>query len=106
MKQLYVSADPLIVGHLEKVLLDRGIVCVVRNRYLAGGAGELPPTELWPELWVQDADEQIARRLIGEVLGAMADPAPDWLCPGCGELIEGQFAECWNCGETTPNTDY
>jgi hypothetical protein len=21
-----------------------------------------------------------------------------WACAGCGESIEGQFSECWNCG--------
>jgi predicted amidophosphoribosyltransferase len=23
--------------------------------------------------------------------------APPWKCPTCGEEIEGQFTECWNC---------
>ena len=27
---------------------------------------------------------------------AFPDPQP-WTCPTCGETIEGQFAECWNC---------
>ncbi|MGD8430515.1 MAG: DUF2007 domain-containing protein [Ectothiorhodospiraceae bacterium] len=99
MKRVYTSADPLIVGHLENVLKRQGIACFVRNRYLAGGVGELPPTEVWPQLWVEeDRDEAAARRLIGEVMGEVGEPGPPWRCPRCGESIEGQFAECWNCG--------
>lgn len=99
MKRVHVSSDPLMVGHLEAVLRERGIGCFVRNRYLAGGAGELPPNDLWPELWVEDdEDEAIARRLLDEVLGAASEPGPNWTCPRCGERIEGQFAACWRCG--------
>jgi hypothetical protein len=25
-------------------------------------------------------------------------PAPSWVCAGCGELSEGGFDACWNCG--------
>lgn len=105
MKRVYTAADPLIVGHLETVLADRGIDCLVRNRYLAGGTGELPPNEVWPELCVPEADEALARSLIAEVLGEMTDPGPDWTCPGCGERLEGQFVVCWNCGEPAPQAD-
>lgn len=104
MKRVYTAHDPLIVGHLEAVLQERGIVCIVRNRFLGGGAGELPPNETWPQLWVEDdADEAIALQLIEEVLGAGDDPGPEWTCPGCGEVLEGQFAACWRCGEPAPS---
>ena len=29
----------------------------------------------------------------------VADP---WTCPDCGERIEPQFTECWNCGASKP----
>ena len=25
--------------------------------------------------------------------------SPPWVCPTCGESIEGQFTECWHCAE-------
>ena len=82
---------------------ERGIACLVRNRHLAGGVGELPPNEVWPQLWVTDDDDiPAAERLIEELLGLHAEPAPDWRCPRCGETIEGQFAACWNCGAEAP----
>jgi hypothetical protein len=30
------------------------------------------------------------------------NPAGPWSCPGCGETLEGQFTECWNCGAARP----
>ena len=28
-----------------------------------------------------------------------------WECPECNESIEGQFAQCWNCGSVRPAND-
>src|SRR5262245_3920208 len=39
----------------------------------------------------------VARHLKGS-LPSDAALAEAWLCRSCGELIEGQFQECWNCG--------
>lgn len=105
MQRVYTASDLLIVGHLAEILKRRNINHVVRNFYLTGGAGELPPTAIWPELWVDDEDYELARRLIGEVLGTTGLPAPAWVCPGCGERIEGQFAACWNCATPAPLED-
>ena len=27
-----------------------------------------------------------------------------WRCAQCGESLEGQFTECWNCGASRPVT--
>ncbi|GAM61640.1 hypothetical protein JCM19232_5941 [Vibrio ishigakensis] len=31
-----------------------------------------------------------------------ADEQADWTCSECGEVNEGQFALCWNCGASSP----
>ncbi len=101
MKRLYGSDDRLLVGHLRALLEAQGIPCVVRNEYLGGAAGELPPHECWPELWVVEAgDWDRARALVEAQLGPTH--APPWTCPDCGEAIEGQFAQCWHCGRRAP----
>ncbi|MDX1592999.1 MAG: DUF2007 domain-containing protein [Gammaproteobacteria bacterium] len=101
MKRLYGSHDRMLVGHLRALLEAQGIACVMRNEYLGGGAGELPPHECEPELWVVDADDwERAKALVDAQLGPAA--AEPWTCPGCGERIEGQFAQCWNCGREAP----
>ena len=58
MKRVFTSHDPMLAGYLRAVLEEHGIGCIVKNEYLLGGAGELPPSECWPEVWVvEDGDE-------------------------------------------------
>lgn len=103
MKRIYSSDNPLIVGHLKQVLEANHIACITRNEYLLGGAGELPPNECWPELWVvEDFQQQEARALVEAALAMRFEPAGSWECPDCGELLEGQFTACWACGAERP----
>ncbi len=98
LERVHIVSDPLIAGHIEAVLSSRGIHCFIRNRHLVGGAGEIPPLEAWPEVWVDREDAEIARRMIDEVTSPHSPVPPGWICSQCGERIEGQFAECWRCG--------
>ena len=67
MKRVFTSHDPILAGYLRAVLVEHGIGCIVKNEYLLGGAGELPPSECWPEVWVvEDGDEARARALVEE----------------------------------------
>ena len=103
MKRVFTSHDPMLAGYLRAVLEDRGIGCIVKNEYLLGGVGELPPTECWPELWVvEDEDEARARRLIEEARPAEA-AGEAWRCPACGEWIEPEFGACWRCAGDPPD---
>ncbi|MGE0486760.1 MAG: DUF2007 domain-containing protein [Gammaproteobacteria bacterium] len=98
MKRVHVSPDPVHAGWLLSVLESAGITCLLRNGYLGGGIGELPLNECWPEIWVVDEiDEALARRLIAAA-EAPREPGDDWRCAGCGELVEGEFECCWQCG--------
>ena len=73
MKRVFSSHDPMLAGYLRAVLEEHGIGCIVKNEYLLGGAGELPPTECWPELWVvEDGDEARARAIVEEARPAEA----------------------------------
>ena len=87
-----------MIGHLKNVLATFGIKCVARKLDLISAAGELPPIECWPELWVVD-DEKVtkAKRILKKTLAPLASVKRSWVC-SCGESIEGQFSECWNCG--------
>ena len=40
-----------------------------------------------------------ARRFLAELQNL---PHRRWYCPGCGELVEGPFDQCWNCGADRP----
>ncbi|WP_193214820.1 putative signal transducing protein [Luteolibacter marinus] len=105
MKRVFDHIDFTIVGHLQSVLEAAGIRTEIRNEGGSGAAGELPFTQVYPELWVlENQDEARARALIKEFRDREHEipVGPAWTCPACGEEIEGQFAECWNCGAENP----
>ena len=103
MKRVYSAENGLMMDYLQGLLEDRGIHCMVRNQLLSGAAGELPPIETWPTLWVlDDRDEDLAQRLITEALQGPARDQEGWSCPQCGEDIEPQFSQCWRCGTARP----
>ena len=101
MKKVYSAKDPLMVAHLKNVLSLFGIHCITRNLDLSSAAGELPPTECWPELWITN-DEKLKRAMsiIRKTLAPLESVKKTWRCTGCGEELEGQFTECWNCGRS------
>jgi hypothetical protein len=103
MKKVYSSDSYFLVGHLRQLLESQHIRCVTKNEYLLGGAGELPPTECWPELWiVDDFQYEKARKLVEDFLAAPPAGASEWCCVECGEPLEGQFTACWRCGTPRP----
>ena len=93
-------ADNLLVATLwQRVLEAAGIACEVRNRYIGAAVGELPADQVAPQLWIRDErDIDRARKLLDEL--RRPSPLPSWCCFGCGELVEGQFFQCWNCQAT------
>jgi len=95
-----VYTAPLLpqVQHVMNLLELSGIACSMTNQYLAAAAGEIPPTECWPQVWVWEKDRAKADDIIENLMSGDEAPAPIWVCPKCGEKLEGQFTECWNCG--------
>lgn len=102
MKRVYRSLDRPLVHHVRNVLDAEGIRTVLRNENLAGAMGEVPFLECEAEVWV--LDERDAARA-AEILryGPLAPLAkgPGWRC-ACGEMLETQFTQCWNCGRERP----
>lgn len=80
-------------------LRTEGIDASVQREYLRGAAGELPPDQCLPEVWIQDASQEARAH---EVLRHLRHvPQRRWRC-ACGELVEGGFEQCWNCGAMMP----
>jgi hypothetical protein len=101
MKKIHSAQDLLMIGHLKNVLESYGIECVIKNMYLSSVAGELPPIECWPELWVVDDKRYVeAQDVLQKTLTPVMPMRKPWKCHRCGEEIEGQFSECWNCGNS------
>ena len=100
MKLVFDHIDFTVVGHLQTVLEGEGIRTEIRNEAGSGAAGELPFTQVYPELWILDnKDEARAKEIIREFRSTAADVPtdPDWTCPLCHEAVDGVFSECWNC---------
>ena len=101
MKKVYTTKDPLMIGHLKNVLATFNIKCITRDYELSSAAGELPPIECWPELWVVDDHRHAeAEAILKKTLAPLNSVKQSWHCAGCGEEIEGQFSECWKCGRS------
>ena len=105
MKRIHSEPNPIFIYQIKDLLEEKGIATIIKNEHLSGGVGELPPTEVWPELWVVNNDDKDpAKRLVDGFMKSIKANPESWACPGCGEVIEGQFNICWSCGqESTSN---
>ena len=102
MKQVFVSQHLFEVEMRKERLEQAGIQCLIKNQRSSGLAGEIPFTEVFPELWViQDEDAYRAGQVLDEELITQPSNPGAWVCTGCGEHHEIQFSECWKCGHTS-----
>lgn len=100
MKTVYHNADPVMAEFIGGMLNDAGIPAHVHQAGLYGASGEIPPNECWARIVVVHEEQATeARELVMEYLeGDPVGDATEWTCPSCGERIEPQFTQCWNCG--------
>ena len=81
------------------LLCEAGMPASVQRQYLGSVAGELPPDQCLPEVWIQEASQELrARALLHDLQNV---PQHRWQCT-CGELVEGGFEQCWNCARWMP----
>lgn len=101
MKRIFSSHDLISVHHARNLLEAAGIAAVVRNELLSSAMGELPPAECQAELWVlDDGETERAEQILREGRLPQAAEGASWRCTRCGEMLEGQFTQCWRCGTT------
>lgn len=99
MKTVYSASNISLVSIFQSILEGHGIRCWIKNEFISAGIGEIPPIECWPQICVDDDVFPEAERIVANALSEKVMTA--WACP-CGEEIEGQFTECWNCGNSRP----
>ncbi len=99
MKPIHVARHPTEAHLIRGMLEAGGIRAEVRGDQLYGAFGELP---VLPTVWIlDDALAGRANELVIEFLrgaAAVRYAHERWTCPGCGEMLEGQFTACWKCG--------
>jgi len=100
MKRVYSEPNPIFIHQLKELLEEKGIRTIIKNEFLTGGVGELPPTEVWPELWIVDKeDKEPATKIVNNFLQSINSTQNNWICRNCGQEVEGQFKLCWSCGK-------
>ena len=100
MKRLVQAPNVALATLWVDLLRQGGIAASVQRAYSSGIAGEIPPDQALPEVWVHD-DEDHARA--GALLHELRHlPHRHWRCAACGETVDGPFEQCWNCGAEPP----
>ena len=99
MRRLVQAPNVAIAVLWADTLCQAGIAATVQRQYLSSVAGELPPDQCLPEIWVTRDEQEAEARIFLRQLQHM--PQRRWTC-ACGELVEGGFESCWNCGTPMP----
>jgi len=99
MRRLTRAPNIAIAAFWVDALLQAGIEASTQRYFLSSVAGELPPDQCLPEVWItDDAQEAQAKALLHALQNL---PQRRWTC-ACGELVEGGFDACWSCGRPMP----
>ena len=100
MKRLTQAPNLAIATLWADQLAGAGVAASVQRAYASGIAGEIPPDQSLPEVWVDDAGQcELAASLLAQWREA---PHRTWACRRCHEIVDGPFELCWNCGAPEP----
>lgn len=101
MIKLYTSRRSIELHNLKNVLESHGILCEIRGEVLETMVTTIPIPEKEAELWLlDDSREREARQIIA---GSRQLRSSAWICKKCGESVEGEFGQCWNCQSYRPS---
>jgi hypothetical protein len=99
MRRLTQAPNIAIAALWADALQQAGFSASVQRYFLGGIAGQLPPDQCLPEVWLtHDHEESAALRVLDDLRNT---PQRSWLC-ACGETVEGGFESCWQCGVAMP----
>ena len=98
MERVFTAAT-LLEAHLVQQMLEAEFIpAAVFNENAHGAAGELPITEVWPEVWIEDDRYCSEARSIIERYEATSSGERRAPCAQCGERNPGNLELCWYCG--------
>ena len=108
---VYSARDEMQAEFLAQVLRSHGIETTTAGGALTTLAGYLPATYGDVRVLVDAADAGRARAVGEDFEDARKSRrttwkrSGGWTCPQCGELVEPQFTDCWNCQTPRPPAD-
>jgi hypothetical protein len=96
MKLVYTHENKMLAENAKNMLELAGIDSHLKNEFASGAAGDLVPSESWPEVWIRD-DSDYDKAL--SILKVLSDKltGEDWRCDACQETNAATFEICWNC---------
>ena len=101
MKRLTQAPNLAVATLWADLLTHAGIAATVQRMYASSIAGELPPDQALPEVWItEDSELESARALLDELRHPVHR---HWVCRQCHERVDGPFEQCWNCGRLMPS---
>ena len=96
MKRLVAAPNLALATLWADQLSGAGIDATVQRAWAGSIAGEIPVDQALPEVWVMDERRHAeALSLLHELRNP---PWRHWACHACGEMVDGPFEQCWNCG--------
>ena len=100
MQRIAQAPNSFIATLWVDALRAESIAASVQRQYLSSAAGELPPDQCLPEVWIEhDHHAEHAKQVLHHLQHL---PQQRWFC-ACGELVEGGFQQCWNCSALMPS---
>mgnify|MGYP000849041529 FL=1 len=100
MKRVLQAPNLALATLWADQLSAAGIRASVQRAFASGIAGEMPPDQCLPEVWVADDEQQEPARRLLDAWRHL--PHRHWACPSCHEIVDGPFEQCWNCGAAMP----
>jgi predicted RNA-binding Zn-ribbon protein involved in translation (DUF1610 family) len=104
---VYSARDTAQAHLLANVLKSNGVEAQVSGEALSTIAGYLPAAQA--QVCVSETDQQQALPIVERFVrsGAVFTPksSASWKCPQCGEVMEPQFTDCWNCQTPRPDNE-
>ncbi len=101
MRRLITAPNLALATLWADMLTHAGIAATVQRAFTSSIAGELPPDQALPEVWVTDDERLTDARVL---LTQLRHPTwRHWACPQCHETVDGPFEQCWNCGAAMPS---
>ncbi len=92
LKKVYSEMEAqVLVTHLS----DENIEAII-DKDDAGGMHPHLQATIGVFILVKEEDLEKAKAIID----VKNENLSSWICQKCGEVHEGQFNVCWNCGET------
>jgi len=93
------SHDNIVIAHnIKNILENHGFKCIMKNDIISSAAGEVPPTEVWPEVWITNTlHAEQAKKIVAEAMHGNPK-LTSWFCSSCSEKNAPAFELCWHCG--------